>query len=65
MKISAKDRKILDDKLQAIMVASQRSLVSLRKEDNKNLCSDAEKLAGAISEFIAEVGADVLPYSAV
>jgi hypothetical protein len=43
------------------METSQRSLVSLRKNDFRNLSMDVEQLAISIATFIAQAGDDLLP----
>jgi hypothetical protein len=59
--ISPEERKMLNESLTSLMETSQRSLVSLRKNDFRNLSMDVEQLAISIATFIAQAGDDLLP----
>lgn len=61
MPARSEDKKRLDDLLTGLQETSQRSLVSLRKEDLDQLSLDIDKLGDAITSFMVEVGADLLP----
>lgn len=61
MNLSPEERKRLNDTLTGLMEASQRSLVSLRKNDFDNLSLDVSSLATSIQAFILQAGTDVLP----
>lgn len=65
MDISPEEKKRLSDTLTSIMESSQRSLVSLRKNDFDNLSLDVDRLAVSISAFILQAGEDLLPLSIV
>ncbi len=61
MKISPEERKQYNAILTNLMEASQRSLVSLRKDDMSNLTLDIEQLAVAITAFMVQADEEILP----
>lgn len=61
MNISPEEKKRLGKTLVGLMDASQRSLVSLRKNDFENLSFDIDRLAISITAFMLQAGEDLLP----
>lgn len=64
MRISPVEKKKLNLLFENIMASSQKSMVSLRKNDFDQLTKNVEGLADSISEFIAQTGGDLLPVQA-